>query len=34
LLSNVITSKNKVGVVDFTKALGLVKFQSLWALGL
>ena len=29
--------KNKVGVVDFTKARGLVKFQSpraLWALGL
>ena len=29
--------KNKVGVVDFTKARGLVRFQSpraLWALGL
>ena len=29
--------ENKVGIVDFTKARGLVKFQSpqaLWALGL
>ena len=24
--------ENKVGVVDFTKAHGLVKFQSSWAL--